>query len=132
MPVPVWKPKKAESKPDPIMSAPVQEREPVPAPDPTVRFVEVLGVERPMGICLRCNRRGRIGNFCYRCCYAANMEMGTCLVCADEGPITTWCQSCEEAPYEERTDIGTCPRCGDEGARGGLCSECEDMALCYE
>jgi hypothetical protein len=105
---------------------------PEPTPDPTVRFVQVLGVKPPKGICIPCQREGWIGEFCYYCCRKAGMDMGTCFVCEDKGPIDTWCQDCGEAPYEERTNIGHCPRCGEEGRRGCLCLECEDMSLCYE
>ncbi len=65
----------------PWWAAPLLQAGPEPEPDPTVRFVEVLGVKRPMGICIPCQRGGRIGDFCYHCCRKAGMDMGTCFVC---------------------------------------------------
>jgi hypothetical protein len=85
----------------PWWAAPLLQAGPEPELDPTVRFVEVLGVKRPMGICIPCQRGGRIGDFCYHCCRKAGMEMGMCFQCRNAGPINTWCQDCGEGPYED-------------------------------
>jgi hypothetical protein len=62
---------------------------------PSIKFLP--DPETDTGTCPLCNRHGRVGKFCHRCCFAAGQVIGYCDVCDDFGQIGRHCPDC---PYE--------------------------------
>jgi hypothetical protein len=98
---------------------------------PSIKF-EGPGSVKGNGMCLRCERIGPVGKFCFECCTDKGMSIARCECCNDCGMIGNQCNSCGESYYQEPTSDGQCLNCGHKGNLHCYCSDCEDQGFLYE
>ena len=58
---------------------------------PLIRFIGIT-IRSDIGACPRCHRHGKVGQFCYKCCYANGVYIGTCSECNLCGVVGENCE----------------------------------------